>query len=107
VSQENVIIETETGLKLEPYQVIFKPLVTEKNTHFAERNNVYAFKVHPQCNKTDIRKAVEALWDVKVAKVRTQTRKGKARRTKTGYATTQAWKKAIVELNQEDRINFF
>jgi len=106
VSEQNVIIETETGLKLEPYQVVFKPLVTEKNTHFAEKNNVYAFRVHPQCNKNDIRKAVESLWDVKVAKVRTQNRKGKARRTKTGYAKTQGWKKAIVELSEEHRIDF-
>jgi len=101
-----VTIETESGLKLEPYQVVFKPLVTEKNTHFAEKSNVYAFKVHPQCSKTDIKKAVEALWDVKVTKIRTQNRKGKPRRTKTGYTQTQNWKKAIVELSEEDRINF-
>lgn len=100
-------IETQSGLTLEPYQVIFKPLVTEKNTHLAERRNSYTFKVHRQATKTDIRKAVEALWDVRVNKVRTQNRKGKARRTKTGYAQTQDWKKAIVELHEEDRISFF
>ena len=100
-------IQTECGLELEPYQIIFKPLVTEKNTHFAERNNVYAFKVYSQVNKTEIRQAVEALWNVRVAKVRTQNRKGKPRRTKTGYTNTQDWKKAIVELHEEDRISFF
>ncbi|MBB02879.1 50S ribosomal protein L23 [bacterium] len=100
-------IKTETGLELEPYQVVFKPLVTEKNTHLAERDNVYAFKVHPQATKTNIREAVQALWDVRVTKVRTQNRKGKPRRTRTGYTQTQNWKKAIVELHEEDRINFF
>lgn len=100
-------IETQTGLTLEPYQVIFKPLVTEKNTYLAEKRNAYSFKVHPQATKTDIRKAVEALWEVRVAKVRTQNRKGKPRRTKTGLTQTQDWKKAIVELRDEDRISFF
>ncbi len=102
-----VAIETESGLTLEPYQVIFKPLITEKNTHLAEKRNVYAFKVHTQASKTDIKKAVEALWEVRVNKVRTQNRKGKPRRTKTGYTQTQNWKKAIVELNEEDKISFF
>ncbi|MCG6154951.1 50S ribosomal protein L23 [Rubinisphaera margarita] len=96
-----------SGLQLEPYQIVLKPLVTEKNTHLAERDNVYAFKVHPQSTKTDIRKAVEALWDVKVTKVRTQNRKGKPRRTRAGMTHTQDWKKAIVELDPESRISYF
>lgn len=100
-------IQTECGLTLEPYQIIFKPLLTEKNMHLAERRNVYAFKVHPQVTKTEIKQAVEALWDVRVSKVRTQNRKGKPRRTRTGNSRTQDWKKAIVELNVEDRINYF
>jgi len=99
--------KTNSGPELEPYQIILKPLVTEKSAHLAERDNVYAFKVHPQSNKTQIRKAVESLWDVKVTKVRTQNRKGKPRRTRAGYTHTQGWKKAIVELDQEHRISFF
>ncbi len=99
--------ESNSGLKLDPYQVVLKPLVTEKNAHLAERDNVYAFKVHSQANKYEIRAAVEALWDVKVTKVRTQNRKGKPRRTKTGFTHTQGWKKAIVELHEDDRISFF
>ncbi|TWT63093.1 50S ribosomal protein L23 [Rubinisphaera italica] len=100
-------VESGSGLNLEPYQIVLKPLVTEKSTHFAERDNVYAFKVHAQSNKTQIRKAVESLWDVKVTKVRTQNRKGKPRRTKSGMVHTQNWKKAIVELDSEHRISFF
>ena len=96
-----------SGLKLEPYQVVIKPLVTEKSAHLAERDNVYAFKVHSQANKCDIRAAVESLWNVKVTKVRTQNRKGKPRRTKTGYTHTRNWKKAIVELHEDDKISFF
>lgn len=99
--------ESSSGLNLDPYQVVVKPLVTEKNAHLAERHNVYSFKVHSQANKYDIRKAVEELWGVRVAKVRTLNRKGKPRRTKTGFTHTKGWKKAIVELHEDDRISFF
>jgi len=102
-----MVQESSSGLNLDPYQVVIKPLVTEKNAHYAERHNMYAFKVHPQANKSEIREAVEALWDVKVEKVRTQNRKGKPRRTKSGFTHTQGWKKAIVELHEDDRISFF
>ena len=102
-----MVQESSSGLNLDPYQIVIKPLVTEKNAHMAERHNMYAFKVHSQANKNEIRIAVEALWDVKVAKVRTQNRKGKPRRTKSGFTHTQGWKKAIVELHEDDRISFF
>ncbi|MFV0444977.1 MAG: 50S ribosomal protein L23 [Planctomycetaceae bacterium] len=95
------------GLVLEPHQVIVRPLVTEKGTHVSERYNAYQFEVHPRATKGDIKKAVEELWHVKVEKVRTQTRKGKPRRHKMREGHTTDWKKAIVELNGEDRIAFF
>jgi len=96
-----------SGIVLEPYQVVLRPLVTEKGTHISTRWNAYTFQVHPQATKTDIRAAVEALWHVRVVDVRTQNRVGKPRRTKTGEITTPAWKKAIVQLHEEDRISFF
>lgn len=95
------------GVNLEPHQVIIRPLVTEKGTHLSERFNLYTFEVSPFATKTDIKKAVEHLWDVRVEKVRTQTRKGKPRRHRTSFGRTRNWKKAIVELHEEDRIAFF
>src|SRR5262245_27119740 len=100
-------IVSEHGVELEPHQIVLRPLVTEKGTHVSSRHNAYAFEVHPLATKADIRKAVESLWNVRVEAVRTQNRVGKPRRTKTIYVQTQAWKKAIVKLHEEDRIAFF
>jgi len=96
-----------TTMTLEPYQIIFRPLVTEKGFHKAERYNAYAFEVHPLATKDDVRRAVEELFNVKVVRVNTQNRRGKPRRTKNREGYTQAWKKAVVTLDPEDKINFF
>lgn len=98
---------TKTRLQLEPHQIVLRPLVTEKGFHKAERQNVYAFEVSTLANKDDIRHAVEELFDVTVVRVNTQNRKGKPRRTRARQGNTKAWKKAIVKLHGEDRINFF
>jgi large subunit ribosomal protein L23 len=58
-------------------------------------------------SKDDIRRAVEELFHVKVEKVRTQNRIGKHRRHRFKQGATKSWKKAIVTLNEEHRINFF
>lgn len=97
----------KSRLELEPHQVVLRPLVTEKGVHRAERNNQYAFEVNPLADKLTIRSAIEALFDVKVLKVRTQSRKGKPRRYKFKFGSTKSWKKAIVTLGSEDRIDFF
>ena len=94
-------------LQLEPHQVILRPLVTEKGMHRATRANQYAFEVNPLAEKPEIRAAVEELFDVKVLKVRTQKRKGKPRRTRFRFGQTKDWKKAIVTLDPEHRIDFF
>ncbi len=101
------IKEQTGGVQLKPHQVIIRPLVTEKGTHLSERFNLYTFEVSLNATKTDIKKAVEELWDVRVEKVRTQNRKGKPRRHRMSYGRTRNWKKAIVELHEEDRIAFF
>jgi len=98
---------TKTKLDLKPHQIILRPLVTEKGFHKAERCNAYAFEVNRLAGKEDIRRAVEELFDVKVLRVNTQTRKGKPRRTRFRRGQTKAWKKAIVTLDPEHRINFF
>ena len=97
----------KSRIELEPHQVILRPLVTEKGVHRATRVNQYAFEVNPLADKQDIREAVEALFHVKVVKVRTQNRKGKPRRHRFRYGHTKAWKKAIVTLDAEHRIDFF
>lgn len=92
---------------LESYQIILRPLVTEKGMHRSTRNNQYAFEVIPQATKIDVRRAVEELFHVKVEKVRTQSRRGKPRKHRFKQGQTKAWKKAIVTLNAEHRIDFF
>ena len=98
---------TKSKLELAPHQIILRPLVTEKGMHKASRFNAYAFEVNRMAGKEDIRRAVEELFDVKVVRVNTQNRKGKPRRNKFRWGTTKAWKKAIVTLDPEDRIDFF
>jgi large subunit ribosomal protein L23 len=96
-----------TRLELQPHQIILRPLVTEKGVHKATRVNQYAFEVNPLADKLDVRRAVEELFDVKVTKVRTQNRKGKPRRHRFRFGYTKDWKKALVTLDSEHRIDFF
>jgi large subunit ribosomal protein L23 len=87
--------------------VIIKPLVTEKSTHLQESRNVYAFQVAPEANKTDIRRAIEAIYNVTVTDVRTMNRKGKPRRSRLKMAKTSDWKRAIVTLDENSRIELY
>ncbi len=87
--------------------VIIKPLITEKSTHQQATRNAYAFQVHTDANKHQIKQAVEQIYEVKVVDVRTMTRKGKPRRTKFKMATTPEWKRAIVVLDENSRIELF
>lgn len=99
--------EAKPSIQLEPHQILLRPLVTEKGVHRATRNNQYAFEIHRDATKLDVKRAVEELFDVKVLKVRTQTRKGKLRRYRFRYGRTADWKKAIVQLHEDHRIDFF
>jgi len=92
---------------LQPHQIILRPLVTEKGVHRSTRNNQYTFEVSPLADKDDVKRAIEALFDVQVVKVRTQNRKGKPRRHRFRQGMTKHWKKALVTLDPENRINFF
>ena len=95
------------GPVLEPYQVILRPLITEKATHLSERHNAYTFEVNHKANKTEIKEAVEILFNVKVADVRTQNRRGKLRRYRLKVGRMRRWKKAIVALHDDYRIDFY
>jgi large subunit ribosomal protein L23 len=87
--------------------IIIKPLVTEKSTHQQATRNSYAFQVNQSANKHQIKDAIERQYNVKVLDVRTMNRKGKPRRAKFKMTTTSAWKKAIVELDANSRIELF
>ena len=102
--------------RLEPHQVILRPLVTEKGMHRANRHTAFlqlnlhqgqAFEVVREANKADIRRAVEEMFNVKVEKVAVQNRHGKMRRSRVRRTSTKAWKKAVVTLKPEFKINLF
>jgi large subunit ribosomal protein L23 len=100
-------VHGEPGLDLRPYQIVLRPLVTEKGTHQSTRYNAYAFQVNPVATKTQIKGAVEELFHVRVEAVRTMNRKGKKRRFRQAEGRLPNWKKAVVTLNPEDKIEFF
>jgi large subunit ribosomal protein L23 len=87
--------------------VIIRPLVTEKSTHQQTTRNAYAFEVSPAANKHQIKDAVEKLYSVKVADVRTMNRKGKPRRSRYRMTKTSDWKRAVVVLEENSRIDLF
>ena len=101
------VSKTTRGPKLEPYQVILQPLITEKGTHQFTHHNAYPFQVNQWATKEQIRVAVEELFGVRVAKVRTQNQLGKKRRYRVRVGRLPNWKKAIVTLHPDDRIEFF
>ncbi len=85
------------------YQILVKPLVTEKGYRQMSQGK-YAFKVSPKANKISVRKAVEVVYDVKVADVNIVTVKGKSRTFGKARGRTSDWKKAIVTLKKGEVI---
>ena len=92
------------------YDIIIRPLITEKNTMLMELGK-YVFKVNIKANKPMIKRAVEEIFDVQVTQVNTMVVKGKrkSRRTRRGVieGRTPDWKKAIVTLAAGERIEIF
>ena len=88
-------------------EVIRAPLVSEKGTLLAESANQVLFKVRPQANKIEVKRAVEALFKVKVEKVRMARYLGKVRRVGRSMGRRAEWKKAYVTLREGDKIDFF
>ena len=89
------------------YQVIKKPLITEKANILKEKDNKVAFVVDRTANKAEIKEAVEHLLKVKVLKVHVSNMKGKPRRIGRTMGKRSDWKKAVVTLKPGDRIDFF
>jgi large subunit ribosomal protein L23 len=91
---------------MEPSQVIVRPVVSEKSFVQAEIGK-YTFRVHENAHKTQIRQAIETLFDVTVRDVRTVSVKSKPKRRGVYAGRTRAWKKAIVQLAPGDTIPIF
>jgi len=90
-----------------PLEIIRAPLVSEKGTLLAESANQVLFKVRPEANKIEVKKAVESLFKVKVVKVRIARYLGKIRRVGRNMGRRPEWKKAYVTLKEGDKIDFF
>ena len=92
---------------MDDYNIIIRPLVTEQGMHFANVKGAYSFEVNKKANKTQIRNAVQRIYNVKVQKVRTANRKGKYRRKGRTSGMTPSWKKAVVFLHPDFHIDLF
>lgn len=103
---------------MDVYEVIKRPLVTEKGTHQSQqshsatrsepaRGGSYTFEVHPRASKPIIKQAIEKIYNVKVLAVRTSNRKGKLRRYRFKMGTTPHWKRAVVVLHADHHIDLF
>jgi large subunit ribosomal protein L23 len=88
-------------------RLLTAPLITEKGTLVNEQANQFVFKVRPEANKVEIRRAVETFFKVKVERVRTANYMGKNRRVGKSAGRRPRWKKAYVTLAQGQRIDFF
>ncbi len=89
------------------YDVIKKPLITEKTTVEKDERNVIAFVVNGAANKIEIKAAVEQLFNAQVATVNTVNVAGKTKRTAKGIGKRSNWKKAYVTLKEGSNVDFF
>ncbi len=87
-------------------QVIIRPVVSEKSYVLAAAGK-YTFRVHPDAHKTQIRQAIESLFDVHVLEVRTMSVKSKPKRRGQIHGRTRSWKKAMVQVAPGDSIPIF
>ncbi len=90
----------------EPQDIIQAPLITEKGSLLGETAHQVLFRVRPDANKIEVKKAVEALFKVKVIKVRMIRYLGKIRRVGRNMGRLPQWKKAYVTLKEGDKIDF-
>jgi large subunit ribosomal protein L23 len=90
----------------DPRDVIVAPVVSEKSYSVLDQN-WYTFLVHPDANKTQIKIAIQQIFDVRVLSVNTANREGKRKRTRTGFGRRKATKRAMVKLADGDRIEAF
>jgi large subunit ribosomal protein L23 len=94
-------------MSLHPNEVLLAPVVSEKSYAQIEATNTYSFRVHPDAHKTQVRQAVEELFDVKVLRVNISKVQSKPKRRGLHKGRKPGWKKAIVQLRQGDSIEIF
>jgi len=94
-------------MSLHPNEVLLAPVVSEKSYAQIEANNTYSFRVHPDAHKTQVRQAVEELFDVTVLRVNGTKVRSKPKRRGVHRGTRPGWKKAIVQLRPGDSIEIF
>jgi large subunit ribosomal protein L23 len=92
---------------MELYQVLRRPIVTEKSNYQTDVLNRYTFEVHRRATKQMVREAVETLFGVQVVKVNIMNVRGKRRRFGRVEGRTSDWRKAIVELAEGDEISLY
>jgi large subunit ribosomal protein L23 len=90
----------------DPRDVLLAPVISEKSYGLLDENK-YTFVVRPDANKTQIKIAVEQVFNVRVLDVNTLNRQGKRKRTRSGFGTRKSTKRAIVSLAPGDRIEIF
>ncbi len=95
-----------SSIHKDPRDVLLAPVVSEKSYGLLDENK-YTFIVHPDANKTEIKIAVEKVFNVKVTGVNTLNREGKRRRTRTGWGQRKSTKRAIVSVAEGQRIDIF
>ena len=89
------------------YDIVLRPIITEKSSLVKESANHYVFEVHRDVNKIEIKKAMEKLFKVKVISVKTSVIDGKTRRVGKFSGKKPDWKKAVVKLSPKDKITIF
>jgi large subunit ribosomal protein L23 len=94
------------AVQKDPRDVLLKPVISEKSYGLLDENK-YTFEVHPDANKTEIKIAVEKVFNVTVTGVNTLNRNGKRRRTRNGWGKRKDTKRAIVSVASGDRIDIF
>jgi large subunit ribosomal protein L23 len=92
---------------MDPIHVIVRPLVTEKATWASGNYNRFSFEVSKLASKTDIKNAVESLYKVRVVGVATQVRQLRNRAYSYGFVAGKTWKRAVVKIHPEDKIELF
>ena len=92
----------------DPHKIILMPVITEKSTMLKETNREVCFEVDPRANKSEIKKAVEQLFKVKVESVRIMNKRGKTRRMGRNVGKKKDWKKSYIKLKEgEKMIEYF
>jgi len=94
-------------MSLHPNEVLLAPVVSEKSYAQIEGSNTYSFRIHPDAHKTQVRQAVEELFEVTVERVNISHVKPKPKRRGLIRGTKPGWKKAVVQVREGDTIEIF